>query len=98
MTRKHRDRLFKVSSIQDDINISRVADNGLIDLRYPYLDGIAADYRVGNPSFLQSCRHPGQTILNSFHGSFNPMPECIASVLDFHHREILYQTHGRLAV
>lgn len=82
-------RCFEIPAIKDYVNILGISNYRFIDLRDPNLDGVTADHRVRNPVLTEGGDNSSQPILHFVHGSFNPVPESITCVLDFHHEAIL---------
>ena len=75
----------KIRFIENDVNITGITDNRLVDLGNPVLNGIAADHCIGNLRGIESPGHSSQTILHFFHSPLNPFPQGVASVFDLYH-------------
>src|SRR5262249_32597037 len=72
-------------SLENDVNVSGVADRGFVDLSHPQLHRVSADDRIIHSRGGEGLRHASQSILHLVHGAFDPFPEFVAGVTDFDH-------------
>jgi hypothetical protein len=75
----------QIASIENNVDITSIPDNGFIHLSDPELDRVSADHSIRNLRGIQRLRHSAKSILNDLHSSLNPLPKGITRIFDRNH-------------